>query len=99
MRAIKITSLVKPVDVENDLKALQTEVQGNIEEIRLRGGGCMLVNEEGALNGMALNPIAGLVAGTLIYGPALIVGIDEDSEDYTDVPASYAELLMIEGPL
>ena len=99
MRAIKITSLVRPVDVENSLKALQTEVQGYIEEVRLKDGGCVLVNEEGALNGMPQNPIASLVAGTLIYGPALIVGIDEDREDYTDVPASYAELLMIEGPL
>ena len=96
MRAIKITSLVKAIDVKNELHALQQEVQGYIEEVRLKDRGIMLVNEEGAINGMPQNPIASLVAGTMIYGPALIVG--RAGDEYTDFPEAFTELLMIEGP-
>ena len=97
MRAIKITSLVKAIDVKNELHALQQEVQGYIEEVRLKDRGIMLVNEEGAINGMPQNPIASLVAGTMIYGPALIVG--QDGSEYADFPAAFTELLMIDGPV
>ena len=99
MRAIKITSFVKPIDVENDPNALQREVLGPFENVRLRDGGVMLVNEDGARNGLALNPIAGLIAGALTYGPVLIVGMDDDETSYTDVPGRYMELLMIDGPV
>ena len=73
---------------------MQQEVQGSFETVRLRDGGIMIVNEKGAVNGMPQNPIASLVAGTMIYGPALIAGVDGD--EFTDVPEQYHELLMIE---
>lgn len=91
MRAIRITSIVELVDVGS----FQQEVGGCAERIGLRDGGAMLVNRDGASNGMPQNPIASLVAGTMVYGPALIVGEDADGW-YIDVPAAFSELLMIE---
>ena len=94
MNVIKITSTVEAKTIEQGLTALQQEVCGSIETIQLRDGGVMIVNEQGARNGMPQNPIASLVAGTLVYGPVLIVG--KDTAGYTDAPEQYTELLMIE---
>lgn len=97
MRAIKITSRVELKDIRNRLHDLQQEVLGSIECVPLRDGGIMLVNEEGAINGMPQNPIASLVAGTMIYGPVLIVG--NGGEDFTDVPDAFDELLQLDTPI
>lgn len=97
MRAIKITSRVELKDVRNRLYDLQREILGCIECVHLRDGGIMLVNEEGAINGMPQNPIASLVAGTMIYGPVLIVG--NGGEDFTDVPDAFDELLQLDTPI
>lgn len=95
MRVIKITSVVRPADVEASVRSVENEVCGRIENIRLKDGGTMIVNRDGATSGMPQNPIASLVAGTLVYGPALIVGEDEYG-DYDDVPDPFYELLLIE---
>lgn len=91
MRAIKIESTVRVVDVDS----FQQEVGGQWECIVLKDDGAMLVNRDGATNGMPQNPIASLVAGTMVYGPALIVGRDDDGW-YIDVPEPFYELLLIE---
>ena len=95
MRAIKITSVVDLVDTESSPQALRQAVNGGTESIRLRDGGVMIVNETGATNGMPQNPLASLVAGTMVYGPALIVG-ESDTGCYTDVPEAFMELLKLD---
>lgn len=91
IRALKITGVVTLVDVDNNLKALQHAVDGYIETITLRGGAVMIVDEEGMLKEKPLNPIAGLIAGTMIYGVALIVG--RDSDEFCDVPDELITIL------
>lgn len=97
MKALKITGIVQPVEIANDLRALQHAVDGYIETIGLRDGGVMIVDEEGMLKGKPQNPLAGLVAGTMIYGTALIVGADED--EFDDVPECYMWLLHMNDEL
>lgn len=97
MKALKITGIVQPVEIANDLRALQHAVDGYIETIGLRDGGVMIVDEEGMLKGKPQNSLAGLVAGTMIYGTALIVGTDED--EFDDVPENYMELLRLNDEL
>lgn len=93
MRAILIKGyLVHAVDIANELHALQYAVGGHIETINLRDEGVMLVDEEGMLNGKPYNTLASLVAGTGIFGDALIVGAD--GEEFTDVPSKYVEDLL-----
>lgn len=87
MKALKITGIVQLIDIDNDLKALQRAVDGYIETIGLRDGGVMIVDEEGMIKDKPCNNIASLIAGTMIYGVALIVGADEDKFD--DVPQKY----------
>lgn len=94
MNVIKITSTVEIKTIGDELRALQQEVCGSIETIQLRDGGVMVVNEQGVRNGMPQNPIASLVAGTMVYGPAIIAG--RTAEGFTDAPEQYTELLMIE---
>lgn len=97
MKALKITGIVQLVEIANDLRALQHAVDGYIETIGLRDGGVMIVDEEGMLKGKPQNPLAGLVAGTMIYGTALIVGTDKD--EFDDVPENYFELLRLNDVL
>lgn len=97
MKALRITGIVELVEITNDLRALQHAVGGYIETIGLRDGGVMIVDEEGMLKAKPQNPLAGLIAGTMIYGVALIVGTDED--EFDDVPENYMELLRLNDEL
>lgn len=84
--------LVHAVDVANELHALQYAVGGQIETISLRDEGVMLADREGMQHGRAYNALASLVAGTGIFGDALIVGADGDAFD--DVPEQYVDFLL-----
>ena len=86
MKAILITlNEQNIIEIENELEALQGAVDGYIETISLIPEKVdMIVNEEGLIKGMELNPIASAIAGTYIVGNALIVGVD--GEDFCDVP-------------
>lgn len=77
------------VDVDNTLEALQWYVEGYIEPITIATDAVIIVNEEGRINGMPFNFC---FCGMDLYGPALIVGRDED--EYTDLAAGARELIM-----
>lgn len=86
MKAIKFEGrIIKEIEIDNTLEALQAAVDGYIETVTLvPGRAVMIVNEEGLLRGMAPNPAASMIARTKIVGPALIVGVDGD--EFTDFP-------------
>lgn len=86
MKAILITlNEQKIIEIENELEALQETVDGYIETVSLIPDKVdMIVNEEGLIKGMELNPIASVIAGMYIVGNAIIVGVD--GEDFCDVP-------------
>ena len=75
------------VDVDNDLKALQKAVGGNIETVGLKDGAVMIVDEEGMLKQYPHNDLASYISEKHIYGTALIVGVD--GEEFDDVPDQY----------
>ena len=88
MRALKLEmNSISIVDVDNDLKALQKAVCGNIETVRLKDGAVMIVDEEGMLKQYPRNDLASYISGKHIYGTALIVGYNGKSFD--DVPEQY----------
>lgn len=92
MKAITIKGTIVRLDeIQNDLRTLQMAVDGRIETVGLRDGGVMIVDEESQIKGKPYNTLASLVAGTAIYGIALIVGADED--EFCDVPETYLHLL------
>lgn len=97
MKALKITGIVQLIDIHNELEALQHAVDGYIETIGLPDGAVMIVDEESQIKGKPYNTLASLVAGTAIYGIALIVGTDED--EFDDVPETYMELLRLNDEL
>ena len=88
MRALKLEmNSISIIDVDNDLKALQEAVGGNIETIGLKDGGVMIVDEEGMMKQYPRNDLASYISGKHIYGTALIVGVD--GEEFDDVPEQY----------
>ena len=56
-------------EIENSLKTLQDLVGGYIEPVRLPGGICMIVNEEGKLLGLKPNFRLehDLIVGTVVF--------------------------------
>lgn len=86
MKALKLEGRThETVEVENTLEALQAEVGGYIETVRLRvDNAVMIVNEEGLLLGLPYNAAASALAGQPIVGTALVVGVDGD--EFTDAP-------------
>ena len=94
MKALRLEGLigVAEVNIENTLEALQRAVCGYIECLPLiPDRAVMIVNEEGRLRGMAPNIAASRVAGMMIVGPALIVGVD--GEEFADVPEDVVRLI------
>lgn len=88
IRAMKLClNSISIIDVDNDLHALQEEVGGRIETVRLKDGGLMIVDEEGILKQYPHNDLASYISGRHIYGTALIVGVD--GEEFEDVPDQY----------
>ena len=90
MKALRLEgTIIREIDIENTLEALQKEVEGYIECLTLVPQKvAMIVNEEGLLYGMTVNLSASAVAGVGIVGPAVVVGIDGD--DFCDIPEEYA---------
>lgn len=74
-------------DVENTLPALQQIVDGKIETVTLRDNGVMICDRDAMPKDKPYNNLASLIAGTGIYGDALILGADEDT--FCDVPDSF----------
>ena len=86
MKVLKLEGLsITETEIENTLEALQAAVDGFIETVTLvQDRAVMLVNEEGLLRDLPLNPVASAVANTQIVGTAIVVGVD--GEEFTDVP-------------
>ena len=78
-------------DVENTLPALQQVVDGKIETTTLRDDGVMISDRDALPKDRPYNNLASLIAGTGIYGDALIVGADGD--EFCDVPDPFLALL------
>ncbi|MGI6691061.1 MAG: DUF3846 domain-containing protein [Christensenellales bacterium] len=72
-------------DIPNTLEALQTEVGGYIEVVHINSRMLAIVNEEGRLLNLPGND-CGLV-GTIVY-------CAEDGEEFTDINAEQAEILL-----
>ena len=72
----------KVINIDNDLKALQEYVGGNIETFTFSTDACVICNEEGRIIGLPYNVT---FLGHRFCGPILIVGVK--SEEFTDCPA------------
>ena len=70
--------------IKNELHVFQELVGGHIEVVRLQKSPdyCLIVNEEGLLNSMALNLVLG---DNFLFGPIIVVGLlhGEDGEEFT----------------
>ena len=75
------------IEVENTLKALQTEVGGYIETVTIASDAVVICNEEGRLCGLPYNC---RFVGVDFVGPILVVGRNKD--EFCDVPE--ADFLM-----
>jgi len=86
MKALKVEGRsITEADIPNTLEALQATVDGYIETLQLvPDQAVMIVNEEGLLKDLEVNTFASAIAGTMIVGTALIVGVDGD--EFTDIP-------------
>lgn len=99
MRALKIEHRKHTlIEIDNstprkELDALHKEIGGYIELVRLSRDAAMIVDEEGLIKGLWQNPLASLVAGRLIVGTALIVGMvgSPDGDLCTDVPQRFLD--------
>lgn len=89
MKALLIDSCgARAIDIENKLEAFQEAVDGYIETVTLEPDEVvMIVNEEGLLRGLGINPLATALYGSAIVGVAVVVGID--GEEFCDVPQSF----------
>ena len=79
-------------DVENTVKDLQKAVDGKLESISLRDGGVMICDRDALPKDKPYNNLASLIAGTGVYGDALIVGTD--GKGFCDVPEPFMALMM-----
>lgn len=75
------------ISVDNTLAALQAEVGGHIETLRLDRDVTAIVNEEGLLEELEPNC---LLRGELIVGPVVLVGVR--GEDFCSIPEGYESL-------
>ncbi len=85
---LKIEPMCKPevVTVENTLRAFQQMVGGFIELLDVSDTVCILVNEEGKLNGLTPNR---RFAGDILVGTILVVG--RDGENLSSLQADELE--------
>ena len=75
------------IDIDNTLKALQTEVGGYIETVTIASDAVVICNEEGRILGLPDNC---RVCGVDFVGTILVVGRNKD--EFCDVPE--ADFLM-----
>jgi hypothetical protein len=86
---------IDSTDTRTELRAMQTEIGGYLETLRLSRDTVMLCDEMGVLKRLPQNPLASLIAHRIILGTVLLVGIEQgDDEDrLTDCPERYRALL------
>ncbi|WP_418656352.1 DUF3846 domain-containing protein [Agathobaculum sp.] len=83
MKAIRKKPGAQPeiIEVDNTLKALQTEVGGYIETVTIASDAVVICNEEGRILGLPDNC---RVCGVDFVGTILVVGRNKD--EFCDVP-------------
>lgn len=91
MKGIKIAGIkINGIYVKDDVKSMQQAVDGKVETIKLRDGGLMLCDREALPKDKPYNNLASLVAGTSVYGDAVIIG--HNGKDFMDVPDEFLVL-------
>lgn len=72
------------------------DILGNFfDTVMLAHNAMMLVDDEGLLKGLPINPAAMMISGyPMIVGTALIVGLEDtpDGKTFTDVPERFRKL-------
>lgn len=76
--------------IKNELQAFQREVKGYIQVVPMENNIVMVVNEEGAINGMPLNFIYNRQK---IYGPVVFCSLTEDMEEFAEL--THEQILYI----
>lgn len=98
MKVLHITAqpcTVELLDISDRLENYQQLVGGYIEVVHAAGlqpyHSAMVVNEEGILRDLPVNPLASMLYGDYIAGNAVIVGTI--GPDFTDIPDELTVLL------
>lgn len=99
MKALKITpdGTMQPVwitgeTIEQQNESIYSYLGGYFDCVKLSDDAMMLVDDEGLLKGLPMNPAAMMVASyPMLVGIALIVGLmpTEDGDVFTDCPARF----------
>lgn len=76
------------IEIPNTLKALQNEVGGDIETVRIKTDATIICNEEGLIRDLPRNDFL----GHIWRGTILMVGIKRD--EFCDIPESAIELFL-----
>ena len=94
MNVLKISPTVSEmIMIDPSLEAFHEVVEGNIDIVTLVPGKLvMVVNDEGLLLELPLNPGASAIADRPIVGNVFIAGVAE--EDLTDVPNGVVPALL-----
>ena len=82
------------INKAQDLKEFQTLVEGSIQFIGLKEYGAMYINEEGKLKKMKPNPLASILSGYDIVGPAIICGPPDDEGDDTSYTEDQLKMVL-----
>ena len=87
---------VELLEINDTLEVYQHLVGGWIEVVHAAGlqryNSLMVVNEEGVLLNLPVNPLASMLYGDYIAGDAVVVGTI--GPDFTDIPDELAEILL-----
>lgn len=87
---------VELLEINDTLEVYQHLVGGRIEVVNAAGlqryHSVMVVNEEGVLLDLPVNPLASMLYGDYIAGDAVVVGTI--GPDFTDIPDELAEILL-----
>lgn len=87
---------IELLEIDDRLEIYQNLVGGWIEVVYAAGlqhyHSVMVVNEEGVLQDLPVNPLASMLYGDYIAGDAVIVGTI--GPDFTDIPDELAEILL-----
>ena len=101
MKAIKITPEAEITEVEitgkdgseqND--CIHEHLGGYFDIVRLGQDACLLVDDEGLLKGLTVNPVAMMISGyPMLVGTALILGTrpGDDGDEFCDVPERFVK--------
>ena len=91
MKALKITGVAQLIEMQKDVRLIEYLLNcasGCIETIWLNDA-VIAVDREAQQHGKPRNNLASLIAGTGIYGTAIIMGDGEE-----DVPESYVSACL-----